>query len=182
MTNHPLRLVPDYPLPPYAFLPGYRPHPERHPEGHMHDDDNDDDNIGEPSPLNPDQWWKNRHYLIGIDLFNYGYYWESHEKWEALWLKAEVETNAAFLKALIKLSAAGVKIRVGNKRGTISHAKSGKRLFTNVREKSGRQIFAGLNLLDLIEFCSWIRQKGDRIKCDPNKKVEKLFSFNLEPR
>ncbi len=51
-------------------------------------------------------------FVWGQDLFNHGYYWEAHEAWEALWQVAgRGSSERAFLKALILLSAAGVKIR-----------------------------------------------------------------------
>ena len=66
-------------------------------------------------------WQENRIYLGGIDLFNHGYYWEAHEMWEALWHRTGGDAvTAMFLKGLIKLTAAGVKIREGNPRGTAS--------------------------------------------------------------
>lgn len=46
-------------------------------------------------------------YLRGIDLFNHGFYWESHEAWEAVWISAGRRGSVAdFLKALIKVAAA----------------------------------------------------------------------------
>jgi hypothetical protein len=59
----------------------------------------------------------------GIDLFNYGYYWEAHEAWEDLWLGAErgSQLRLAF-KGLILLAAAGVKIREGMPGAAGKHA------------------------------------------------------------
>ena len=48
-------------------------------------------------------------YLYAIDLFNFGFYWESHVYLEELWNQAKrVGENADFFKMLIKLGAAGV--------------------------------------------------------------------------
>nr|WP_244447982.1 DUF309 domain-containing protein [Neorhizobium vignae] len=53
---------------------------------------------------------------MGQDLFNHGYYWEAHEAWEGLWQAAKRGSQLrAFLKGLILLSAAGVKIREGKR-------------------------------------------------------------------
>jgi hypothetical protein len=58
-----------------------------------------------------------RAYLRGIDLFNFGYWWESHEAWEGLWRACGRRGPAAdFLKGLIKLAAAGVKASTGTAR------------------------------------------------------------------
>src|SRR5437016_2466045 len=94
-----VRLAPDVPFPPYAFVPGRTPHPVADPAGHS---------FGvEPSPterLDPDRWLRSRTYLYGLDLFNAGYYWESHVEFESLWLAADRKGVVAdFLKGLIKL-------------------------------------------------------------------------------
>ena len=72
----PTRLLPERPLPPYAYLPGWFPHPIRDPRGHSYP-------ITSKSPsfetADPDA------FVWGMDLFNHGYYWEAHEAWEALW-------------------------------------------------------------------------------------------------
>jgi hypothetical protein len=60
----------------------------------------------------------------GQDLFNHGYYWEAHEAWEGLWQIADRGSPVrAFLKRLILLSAAGVKIREGKRTPAMRHAR-----------------------------------------------------------
>jgi len=94
-------------LPPYRFVPGVNPHPER-PGGHGHRWQ------GETSPLSPDTWHENRLYLYGIDLYHQGYYWESHEAWEGLWRQnPRGEVPAQFLQGLILNSAAQLKVHAG---------------------------------------------------------------------
>src|SRR5207244_2594710 len=112
------RLIPDEPLPPYAFVPGRFPHPESDPAGHS---------FGIPRPaasaLGPEDWPASRPYLRGLDLFNCRYYWESHVEFESLWLACgRTGTVATFLKGLIKLAAAGVKHLEGKPEGVRSHA------------------------------------------------------------
>lgn len=52
-------------------------------------------------------------YRWGVDLYNYGFYWEAHESWEALWRRAPRGTLAhAFLQGLIQCAAAALKARV----------------------------------------------------------------------
>lgn len=53
-------------------------------------------------------------YLYAIDLYNYAYWWESHELLEGLWLAAGKRTEQAnFFRALIQLAAANLKRFVG---------------------------------------------------------------------
>ena len=66
--------------PPYAFVPGFWPHPTRDPDGHGHGK-----RQSTPRPMQPDTWEESTQYLEGIELFNHGYYWEAHEMWEGLW-------------------------------------------------------------------------------------------------
>lgn len=119
------RLVADRPFPPYRHLPGDTPHPTRDPGGHSYA------NRPEvPEPPEPPHWRACGTYLYGIDLFNHGYYWEAHEAWEGLWhARARRGPTAIFLKALIALAAAGLKIRLGNLRGTKAHAARAADLF-----------------------------------------------------
>src|SRR4051794_21689442 len=99
------RLVPDEPFPPYAFVPDRFPHPTSDSAGHS---------LGKEPPVppqvDPESWQQCRPYLFGIDLYNGGYYWESHVAWESLWIACGRKgTVADLLKGLIKLAAAGVK-------------------------------------------------------------------------
>lgn len=102
------RLLPERPLPPYAYLPGRFPHPVRHPQGHSH-------HLAGRFPaaeeVDPDGL------LWGMELFNHKYYWEAHEAWEGLWrAAARGSAEHALLQGLILLAAMGVKLREG-KRG-----------------------------------------------------------------
>jgi hypothetical protein len=61
---------------------------------------------------------ENEDFLFGIDLFNAGYYWEAHTRWEKLWA---VEVGSPeirrFLQGLIQVSAACLKAIQGRKTG-----------------------------------------------------------------
>ena len=102
------RLLPSAELPKYTYVPGSgSPHPIRDPRGHSH-------NRKQPPPLalDPESWAENRCYLWAIDLFNLGFYWEAHEEWERLLRATGADSTCGrFLKGLIKLAAAGVKVR-----------------------------------------------------------------------
>jgi len=152
------RWVPEIALPPYAFVPGHSPHPVSDPRGHS---------FGKQSApvdsLDPAAWHECRTYLFGIDLFNFGYYWESHESWEGLWHACgRSGTTADFLKGLIKLAAAGVKEREGKPEGVKSHAGRAAELWRAVAGSLGvgRSRFLGLNVEQLIKLATDLSQGG----------------------
>lgn len=69
----------------------------------------------------------------GQDLFNHGYYWEAHEAWEGIWQATDRGSPLrAFLKALILLSAAGVKIRERKRTPAMRHAGRAAALLRNL--------------------------------------------------
>src|SRR5260221_4877813 len=116
-TNPP-RFAPELSLPPYAFVPGRNAHPTSDPNGHSFGQ-----KPAHPEPPDPQAWQLSQAFRYGIDLFNYGYYWESHEVWEGLWHSCgRTGLVADFIKGLIKLAAAGVKVREGKPEGVRSHA------------------------------------------------------------
>ena len=140
------RLVPDVALPPYAFVPGQAPHPQSDPAGHRYGAD-----LPAPEPLDPARWRDSLHYVLGIDLFNHGYPWEAHERWEALWhVHGRRGLIADFLKALIQLAAAEVKAREGRPDGVRTHAARAAELAAGVRQRAGAAVFAGLGLDALV--------------------------------
>jgi uncharacterized protein len=65
--------------------------------------------------LPPEQWTLSDHYLFGIDLYNYAYWWECHEVFEGLWNQAGHRSEQGnFFQALIQLAAANLKSVMGN--------------------------------------------------------------------
>lgn len=170
------RLAPEIPFPAYSYVTGRFPHPSRDAAGHSFGHQ-----IAMPAALDPSQWQDSRDFLHAIDLFNYGYYWESHETWESLWHAAGREgVVASLLKGLIKLAAAGVKAREGRTEGVKRHARRAQELFAEVRNEIGAPEFCGLALDDLIA-------KADRIAQNPpivvmsDLPVVVVFDFTLEP-
>jgi uncharacterized protein len=152
------RLVPQEPLPPYTFVPGRAPHPVSDPAGHRF-------GLNPPVPdkLDPDHWETNKAYLFGLDLFNAGYFWESHEQWESLWHAAGRSGMVAdFLKGLIKLAAAGVKHLEGNPRGVKSHACRAAELWQAVAASLGecKETFLGFRVEPLVELVMTICRQG----------------------
>jgi hypothetical protein len=134
------RLLPERPLPPYTYLPGSTPHPVRDPGGHLH---------GRPpevAPMpDPAHWRASPLYLYGIDLYNRGYYWEAHEAWETLWHACGRRgLTADFLRALIRLAAAGFKVREGRPNGCLRHAAAAARILDGLAGEVGPR-FMGLD-------------------------------------
>lgn len=92
------------PFPAYTYIPGERPHPISSPEGHSYGEPAVDLDVRDTELLRAEFAW-------GVDLFNHAYYWEAHEAWEGVWNAfGRKGNNADFLKGLIKLAAAGVKL------------------------------------------------------------------------
>jgi predicted metal-dependent hydrolase len=179
MDNRPQRLVPDRPLPPYTFVPGQTPHPVRDPAGHLYGRP-----IETPPPLDPAHWQASQAYLYGIDLFNHGYYWEAHEAWEGLWHRAGRQGLVAdFLKGLIKLAAAGVKLRQGVPRGVAAHAAGAAELFRQTAAALGANgaRLAGLALDDLLDFAARAERLAANVPDQPQTGVQIVFDFVLRP-
>ena len=108
------RWLPQKNFPPYAYLPGKKPHPVRDPAGHSYH--------VEPIPVAAEASLGSDAFLWGLDLFNHGYYWEAHEAWEGLWQVADRDSPLRMLfKGLILLSAAGIKIREGKHAAAVRH-------------------------------------------------------------
>ena len=64
---------------------------------------------------------EDRHDLaLGIELFNRGEFWESHEAWEQIWMR-HAEPSRVFLQALIQLAAAYHQLQRGIHHGVAKH-------------------------------------------------------------
>ncbi|MFO0760865.1 MAG: DUF309 domain-containing protein [Byssovorax sp.] len=101
------------PFPRYRFVPGQTPHPRSDPRGHAY---------GRPEArverIDPGDWARSELYLRGVDLYNFAYWWEAHEAFEALWRgsgggspRAGVEAD--FFQGLIQIAAALLKRFMG---------------------------------------------------------------------
>ena len=144
------RFAPNIEFPEYAYIPGQFPHPNKE-GGHSY-------GKTEPKtmPLDPGQPYLNEVYLYGIDLFNHGYYWESHVYWEALWNAEErVGEVADFLKALIKLGAAGVKVYLKQEKTAFEHVKRAREIFSQLNPQS----IGGFKVSSLIDYCEKLKDE-----------------------
>ncbi len=173
------RYAPEIALPPYAFVPGRSPHPISDPAGHS---------FGKPvGPVEcppPSEWRKSPEFCYGVDLFNHGYYWEAHESWEAVWRGCERQSPAAdFLKGLIKLAAAGVKVREGRPEGVRRHAARAAELFASVQARLGEKTagYFGLAFADLLAAAKLAFEvsASQSASGDPPTKI--VFPFQLLP-
>jgi predicted metal-dependent hydrolase len=118
-------------------------------------------------------------YLRGLDLFNHGYYWEAHEVWESLWHAcARRGRSADFLKGLIKLAAAGVKVREGRRRGVVDHARAAAELFRRIGNSDER--YFGLRLGELVDFAEAVAGNPPTTR-DSAAPVEIVFATTLRP-
>lgn len=127
----------DRSLPPYTHIPGVTPHPIRDPAGHSYAEPRSLADILKVTPSSDDLTLHNlsaqSEFSWAVKLFNAGYYWEAHEAWESLWHRAgRSGLTADYLKGLIKLAAAGVKLREHNAAGVERHAQRACELFRAV--------------------------------------------------
>lgn len=100
----------DGPFPRYRFVPGRSPHPRRDPAGHSFGTPEP-----KPPPLDPSRWPDSPLYLRGVDLYNFAYWWECHEAFEALWHAVGHDTPPGrHLQGLIQVAAANLKRFLGD--------------------------------------------------------------------
>ena len=171
------RLLPSADLPRYTYVPASgTPHPIRDPRGHSHNKKSP-----APLPLDCEAWAENRSYLWAIDLFNVGYYWEAHEEWERLWRATGADTTTGrFLKGLIKLSAAGVKVRENSLHGVRRHAASAGEVFADVAAEAGTDAYCGLEFTHLQYAADRAAQLVYR-STYPQGKAIRVFPFLVQP-
>ena len=171
------RLLPTADLPAYTYVPGTEtPHPIRDPRGHSYQKKN-----RHMKPLDPDAWADNRHFLLAIDYFNHGYYWEAHEEWDRLWRASGPETLIGkFLKGLVKLSAAGVKVREKSIHGVRRHAASAGEVFADVAAEAESDRYCGLEFTTLQFAADRAAQLSYRHELPPGKPT-RVFPFILQP-
>lgn len=127
------------------------------------------------------RWWDSPAYVRGVELFNAGYYWEAHEAWESLWhAHGRAGPIADVLKGLIKLAAAGVKVRQRQQNGVVTHTRRAADCFERARSAAGARLL-GLDL-------EWLGRIALEIAAEPpadpgsiDARVTKVFAFELVP-
>lgn len=156
------RLIPTWPFPEYIFIPGKNPHPKKE-GGHM---EGEKDPVAHPIDLtHPD---KSEMFRYGIDLFNHDYFWESHVYFESLW-NAHLRSGrvADFLKALIKLGAAGVKTSIDEEARAMEHYERARELLLEIHKLEGN-VFLGFELTTLLfQIDEMLLKKAQKIYLKP---------------
>lgn len=173
------RFVPDRNFPSCTHIPGRTPRPPRDAASHFFDRFSED-----AASLHSDRWRSLRPYLWGIDLFNAGYYWEAHETWEGLWIAAGRRgATAEFFQGLIKLAAAGVKLREGNLRGAQRHLRRAAELLGAVAARLGPDASCfGLDCHALQAVCLKALDAPLPAGLLPTGAPVRVFPFVLRPR
>ncbi|HEV3122581.1 MAG TPA: DUF309 domain-containing protein [Isosphaeraceae bacterium] len=168
----------DEPLPPYSYVPGGPwPHPISHPQGHWAGV-----RLPRPEPIADGRWVESPAYLRGATLFNAGFYWEAHEVWEGLWhAHGRRGPTADLLKALIKLAAAGVKVREGQPAGVATHARRAAALLENVRAQFGDR-YLGLDLGALATCARALEANPPVATASAGATVARVLDFAIAPQ
>ncbi len=165
-------------MPPYSYVPGGPwPHPISDPDGHSFGHRG-----GLVPPITGDAWHGSTAYRVGISLFNAGYYWEAHEAWESLWhAHGRQGPIADLLKGLIKLAAAGVKVREDQPHGVTTHASRAASLFEAAQIEVGPTCL-GLDLEWLAATACEVASQTPIDTAEAGSAVSIVFGFRLEPR
>jgi len=175
MTSAP-RYCPDRPLPSYSYVPGLAPHPVSDPQGHSFNATH-----LSPHPLDESSYSTNPNYLYAIDLFNYGFYWEAHEEWEQLWHAAgRSGPTADFLKGLIKLAAAGVKLREGRAAGVKQHAQRSAELIAAAASSVAQNSVFGLCTEDIRSFALKTAKDAGQFVAPVQPNAARSLEFTLK--
>jgi hypothetical protein len=163
-------------FPPYAFVPGgHWPHPRSSPGGHSFGH-----RAPKVEPADADRGSSSPSFLRAVALFNAGYYWEAHEVWEGLWhAHGRRGATAELLKGLIKLAAAGVKVREGQEHGVRTHARRAGESFAAARQQGG-SFQLGLDLDDWIELAKDLADNPPSDRGMPDEPVVRVFAFQIE--
>lgn len=134
------------PFPGYRYIPGKSPHPIRDPDGHSYNQHL----MQILEPFDANHWQSCDDYLYGIDLFNFGYWWEAHEALEPVWAAAGKQTETGlFLQGLIQISVASLKNLQGQTEVGKRMARSG---IDKIRRREG--IYLGI---DVARFCREVK-------------------------
>ena len=97
-------------------------------------------------------WQNHEAYLYGIDLYNHDFFFEAHEVWEELWFVCGVKSmEGQFLKALIQLAAARLKIKLQEPKPAARLIQSIRKIIELISLEHKLTYYMGLNLNSLTE-------------------------------
>ena len=138
------RNCPHIALPAYRYLPGTM----------AKDEDRSDLPKLKFEDLPPQAWRKNEPYLYGIDLYHEGYFYEAHEVWEELWHRVGHHSpQGQFLKALIQLAAARLKLRMGEEKPARRLVGTLQKILITLSSSTKEEFWMGIDLKKLIDAC-----------------------------
>ncbi|WP_321368438.1 DUF309 domain-containing protein [uncultured Desulfuromusa sp.] len=131
----------DRPLPAYRHLPFTNAHPFLDKDGHSYGE-----KLSPAESFSTDNWQDCDDYLYSIDLFNYGFWWEAHERLKYLCLGAGRESETGqFVQGLVQIAAALLKHFMQEETGAATLAESGSGNLKGVAD-----IYLGINVATLI--------------------------------
>jgi hypothetical protein len=131
----------DRPLPAYRHLPFQNAHPFLDEEGHSYGE-----KLSPPDSFTLENWQQCSDYLYCIDLFNYGFWWEAHERLKHLCFAAGRESETGlFLQGLIQIAAALLKHFMQEQQGAKTLAELG---LGNLKKVEG--IYLGIEIATLV--------------------------------
>jgi 4a-hydroxytetrahydrobiopterin dehydratase len=117
-----------YKCPREKYIPGENKKPSEHMQ-FFH-------SLYEGDPLNESNYLKHDGFLYGIDLFNHGYFWETHEVFELLWNQVGKKNKIAnVLQSVIFFAAALLKCNSKQLKSANKHFESAKRVWPKDKEE-----------------------------------------------
>ena len=127
------------PFPSYRYVPGVTP---RHAHGDRYEQSGD-----VHRPWSPEEWGTLERYLYGIDLYNNGFFWESHEALEDLWKSAERGSiQGRFVQGIIQIAAANLHRHMGRRASSLRQAEKG---LTNLGAALGEgPVYMGISIAE----------------------------------
>ena len=101
--------ITDWPLPVEPYIPGRTPRPD---SGIVFDISH-----AAPDVTDPAAWRDHRAWLAGFRLYGHGYFWETHEVWEPVWIGARPNSvERTMVQGLIQTANACLKLLMGRPR------------------------------------------------------------------
>jgi len=163
-------------LPPCSYVPGGPwPHPNRMKQACV---EAIKETSGASAPR-PEDVAASPLFRRGAELFDAGYYWEAHEAWEGLWHAAGRRgATADVLRGLIKLAAAGIKVRERREGGVRTHARRAAECFASARRQGGSHQL-GLDLDVWIKRALAIAESPPFDPGPPGAAVTRVFAFEV---
>jgi len=131
----------DRPLPVYRHLPFTNAHPFLDEDGHSYGE-----KLSPSHSFATDNWQNCDEYLYSIDLFNYGFWWEAHERLKFVSIGAGRESETGqFVQGLIQVAAALLKHFMQEETGAATLAELGSGNLQGVAD-----IYLGINVTTLV--------------------------------